>query len=121
MVLQVRQPIRRTAASAFVAFSRKSAVFAQEGCVTAAAAPVVDGAGTQGLSRECLARFGTVGCEEAGRMRSSLATAPVNYAPANSVQLAPGQTSASANRGTVNYAAVQYAPLPVRSCPKRQR
>lgn len=42
MVLQIRHPIRRIAASAFVAFSLSSSAFSQEGCVTAAAAPVVD-------------------------------------------------------------------------------
>ena len=42
MVLQIRHPIRRAAAGVFVALSLGSSVFAQEGCVTAAVAPVVD-------------------------------------------------------------------------------
>jgi hypothetical protein len=42
MVLQIRHPIRRAAAGAFVALSLSSSVFAQESTVCAATAPVVD-------------------------------------------------------------------------------
>jgi hypothetical protein len=42
MVLQIRHPIRRAAAGVFVSLSLAGSAFSQEGCVTAAAAPVVD-------------------------------------------------------------------------------